>query len=182
MAAASLDPLLLALSTLSSLESLQLGVSDDCTVETKLEPSSVASLAENCQNLSWLYMASFPLEDDHMCALFESIGTERREALKVLDFPQSDKLTIESWKALWELLKINPSLESVNMYAPPWAKQAKELIYSFLALNRDGKRQKLRQCRNVEAWIQIAHKLTTAGRDLNVLYTIVRENPLVCSL
>ena len=58
MAAASLDPLLLALSTLSSLESLQLGVSDDCTVETKLEPSSVASLAENCQNLSWLYMAS----------------------------------------------------------------------------------------------------------------------------
>ena len=74
---AALDPVLLALSSLSSLESLQLGVSEDCTMETQLDPSTVATLAQNCRNLSWLYMSRFPLEDDHMLALFNSIGAER---------------------------------------------------------------------------------------------------------
>mmetsp|Transcript_12044 Transcript_12044/g.23137 ORF Transcript_12044/g.23137 Transcript_12044/m.23137 type:complete len:338 (-) Transcript_12044:149-1162(-) len=174
----SLDEILLSLSSITRLESLQLGVSPDCTADLSVTPSAVASIAQDCTKLSWLHMANFPLEDRHMFALFEAIGKER-DSLRVLDFPQNKRLTVKSWKALWELLQMNEALESVNMWAPPWAKRSKELIYSFLALNRDGQRLRLRQCEDPWKWTEIAGRLT--GRDLDILYTIVRENPLVCT-
>lgn len=140
----SFDDILLSLSSISHLESLQLGVLPDCSAKLSATPSAVASIIRNCHKLSWLYMVNFPLEDEHMLALFGAIGKER-VSLKAVDFPQSKRLTIKSWKALWELLQINESLESVNMWAPLRAKRAKELIYAFLALNRDGQRLRLRQ-------------------------------------
>lgn len=178
--AASLDALLFSLSTISQLESLQLGISSKCTIDTSTTPAAVASLAEKCHKLSWLYMARFPLEDEHMFALFEAIGKEERPALKVLDFPQTAKLTIHSWMALYDLLRTNVDLESVNMFAPHWAKKARMITYAFLALNRDGKRRRLRDCKDLETWIQLTSRLTSL--DLNVLFTVVRENPLVCNL
>ena len=174
----SLDDIVLSLSSIAQLESLQLGVSPDCTAKLSVAPSAVASIARNCPKLSWLHMANFPLEDEHMFALFEAIG-EDRNSLKVLDFPQSKRLTIKSWKALWELVQINEALESVNMCSPPWAKRAKELIYLFLALNRDGQRLRLRQCEDPWEWTGIASRLT--ARNLDIIYTIMRENPLVCT-
>jgi hypothetical protein len=124
-------------------------------------------------------MANFQnLEDQHMCVLFNAIGS-RQQSLKVLDFPQSDRLTLKSWKALWDLLEVNVVLESVNMSCPPQGKRAKALVYSKLALNRDGKRQQLRDCKDLETWVIIASKLTTC--DPNVLYAMIRENPSVCN-
>lgn len=177
--ASSLDTLLYSLSTISQLESLQLGISSKCTVNASTIPAAVASLAVKCQKLSWLYMARFALNDEHMFALFESIGKDR-PALKVLDFPQSTRLTIQSWKALYDLLQTNVDLESVNMFAPSWAQKAKTIIYAFLALNRDGKRRRLRDCKDAETWIQLTSRLTSL--NLDVLFTIVRENPLICNL
>ena len=115
-----------------------------------------------------------------MFALFEAIGRQDRPALKVLDFPQSAKLTIQSWEALYDLLQINVDLESVNMCAPSWAKRAKTVIHGYLALNRDGKRRRLRDTKDLETWVQLASRLTSL--DLDVLFAIVRENPFVCSL
>lgn len=123
-------------------------------------------------------MAGFPLENEHMLALFDAIG-EGRDSLKVLDFPRSQRLTLRSWKALWDLLQINEALQSVNMHAPPRGKRAKELIYAFLALNFDGKRMRLRQCQDPWEWTEIAGRFTGGGLD--VIFTIMRENPLVCT-
>ena len=179
--AACLDTLLFSLSTISNLESLQLCISSTCSMDTSLTPTAVASLGKKCHKLSWLYLARFPLHDEHMLALFEAIGrAQDRPALKVLDFPQSAKLTIQSWNALFDLLQTNVNLDSVNMYAPPCAKETRTIIYAFLALNRDGKRSRLRDCKDIETWIQLTSRFTSL--DQNVLFAIVRENPLVCSL
>lgn len=171
----------LSLSTISNLESLQLCRSSKCSVETSLTPAAVASLGKTSRNLSWFYMARFPLHDEHMLALFDAIGrAQDRLALKVLDFPQSAKLTIQSWNALFDLLQTNVDLDSVNMYAPPCAKETRTIVYAFLALNQDGERRRLRDCKDIKTWFRLASRFTSL--DQNVLFAIVRENPLVCSL
>jgi hypothetical protein len=169
----SLDALLFALSSITNLESLQLGLSRQHE-RPSVTCAAVAALAENCPRLSWLYMARFPLEDAHLVALFAT----RQESLKVLDIYQAPRLTVVSWQALLRrLLERDATLESVNLHAEPAAAATKKLALAFLSLNRDGKRHRIRSCRDPSEWVQLVQTLT--GRPLDVLYTLVRENPFV---
>lgn len=191
----TLDPLLHALSTIVTLESLQLGLSDtsfEC-LQSMNRMDQVSSPAAFCRLgtlpcLSWLVLPRFHAKDAHVQALCQHISkadedlTISAARIKVLDFTNNRHLTVLSWQAILHLLQTNVNLEA--LYMPCRCDdgptlECKHEVEIFLKLNREGRRRKLRALpSDKEAWIDSVARYFI--NDLTALTVLVRDSPWIC--
>lgn len=137
--------------------------------------------------LSWLILTRLQLTDAHVQALCSAIGGENNDTsgktnikspLRTLEIHKTRRVTKVAWQALLQLVQTHVHLETVDMYCKADAHDIREQVMVYLKLNRQGRRQALRQATNTDDWIRVVHKHFID--DPAALQVLVRDSPWIC--
>lgn len=174
----SLDPLLSSLADMTGLESLQLGLSEECfNWSTQVSTPQVLGMLGSLPNLKWLVISRLHVEDQHVQELCQAIATFKAP-IKILDITKTRRVTEHAWEAILQLLMEGCSLESVDMYCSPNAMKKRAQALLYFKMNRDGRRKMLRETTSKEEWIDIVGRYFV--NDMLALYVLLQESPWVC--
>lgn len=173
-AAASLDPILNSVATLSKLETLQL--SAGLRVQSESHPIGVDALANLVENgnLKFLALRNFGLEDAHGQRLADTL-THHHGNIKNLDV-SSNSMTKDGYKAFRDMLDGNYNIESLETDMVD-AKMQREMNF-LLLLNRAGRYILFKDASaTTEQCIEVFSKTED---DLDATYYLLRSHPNLC--
>eukprot|EP00527_Entomoneis_sp_CCMP2396_P001579 CAMPEP_0198145368 /NCGR_PEP_ID=MMETSP1443-20131203/23025_1 /TAXON_ID=186043 /ORGANISM="Entomoneis sp., Strain CCMP2396" /LENGTH=289 /DNA_ID=CAMNT_0043808997 /DNA_START=286 /DNA_END=1152 /DNA_ORIENTATION=+ len=171
----TLDPILSSLVTITNLESLQLGLSEESFGwHSQVFSAQSVGMLGTLPHLSWLVLTRFHIEDDHVEELCSEM-VQTNAPIKILDITKTRRVTKRSWQAVLNLLHTQVNLEAVDMYCSREATQVKQSVYLFLKLNREGRRKKLRELPNKEEWVNTVSRFFI--NDLTAVNVLVRDSP-----
>ena len=173
-----LDPLLKSLASISALQSLQIGLSNEsfsmdmpvCSV------SAVGSLG-TLPHLTWLVLHRMHIEDVHVEQLCHQMQ-RTNSPIKILDVTKAGNVTERAWRAILHLVQTQVFLEAVDMHCHPDAQKVKEKALLFLKLNREGRRRHMRESADQGEWTGMVSKYFQ--NDVSAIHILLRDNPSMC--
>jgi len=175
----TLDPLLEALVAIRGLESLQLGLSEESFGwHQQISNPHVLGKLGGLPHLTWLVVSRFHVGDEHVEQLCAEM-TRVASPIKILDITKTRRVTVTAWKAVLQMLQAECHLEALDMHcARGEAVEVKAQAQLFMRLNREGRRNKLRQTSDKEEWVDTVGRFF--AKDVRAVNILVRESPWIC--
>jgi hypothetical protein len=184
----TLDPLVLALSTIPNLATVDITVAPEfATKLDRLSDASLQGLFSSSSHLLGVSLWEFGLDNRHMVVLKEAVQSHRR--LQFLSLQRNPGITCAGWKTVSDMMEQNTTL--VSLYyddsATVDSEQRRLLtahhdrIRLFLWLNQLGRGDLLTSAKhdrdNDNAWLAFLYRVS--GDPDAVLY-LLQANPRLC--